>query len=194
MPLPCTRSPRAHPRGSSSWKALGLLVSVLWVSLSVGVFSCAGQREGRTGTPMKTSCPAAIELPTVEECSEEAMKISDELLRMCMLQQCGKIDITCSEWSRLECKEQSLTGSTLLAFTVMTYHGTLHSFIPVKETHWCENPASHECIVKAVVHEVAHSCGWDHREGRNVPGNDPEREAIPECQCVGANGKRKACG
>lgn len=142
---------------------------------------------------MKTSCPAAIGLPTVEECSEEAMKIGDELLRVCMLQQCGKINITCSEWSRLECKEQSLTGSTLLAFTVMIYHGTLHSFIPVKETHWCENPASHECIVKAVVHEVAHSCGWDHLEGRNVPGNDPEREAIPECQCVGANGERKAC-
>jgi hypothetical protein len=193
MPLPRKRSPSARPCGSIASRAYGQLVPILWASLFVGVLACASQQEVKPGTPMKTSCPSAIGLPTVEECTEEAMKITDELLRMCMLRQCNNIDITCSEWSRLECKEQGLTGSTLLAFTVMTYHGTLHSFIPVKETHWCENPASHECIVKAVVHEVAHSCGWDHREGRNVPGNDPEHEAIPECQCVGANGERKAC-
>ena len=142
---------------------------------------------------MKTSCSSAIELPTIEECREEATKISDELLRMCMLRQCQDIEITCSEWSRLECKEQTPPGGTLLAFTVMQYHGTLHSFYPVKETHWCEISSSHECIVKAVVHEVAHSCGWDHRQGKSVPGDDPERQPLPECQCVDERGVRKPC-
>lgn len=155
---------------------------------------CATSTPSQPGTAMKTSCPASIELPTVEECVKETAQISEELLRNCMRRQCRDITVTCSEWSRKRCKADSQEyGNAVLAFTLMTYHGTLHRFYPVKETYWCEEPASHGCIVKAVIHELAHSCGWDHGQGENVPGHDPEREPILECACVDENGARTSC-
>jgi hypothetical protein len=143
---------------------------------------------------MKTNCPPSIELPSVEECIEEAHKIDDELLMSCMRRQCRDITVTCSEWSRQQCKALTESpGSTLLAFTVTHWRGTLHRFYPVDETHWCEQSASRGCIVKAVIHELAHSCGWDHRQGHNVPGDDPKRQPPPECACADEEGARTSC-
>jgi len=170
---------------------------VLDVAVTLGalVYSgCATSMPRQPGTPMKTSCPASVELPTVEECLEEASKIDEELLMSCMRRQCRDITVTCSEWSRQKCKADSQRlGITVLAFTLTTWRGMHHRFYPVEETHWCEDPASRGCIVKAVIHELAHSCGWDHRQGHNVPGNDPELEPIPECACVDEDGAGKSC-
>jgi hypothetical protein len=143
---------------------------------------------------LKTSCPASIELPTVEECLEEADKIDDELLMSCMRRQCRDITVTCSERNREDCKKlRQRPGRTLLAFTVTHWRGTHHRFYPVEETKWCEEPASRECISKAVIHELAHSCGWDHLQGHNVPGNDPDSEPIPECACGDEKGVWMSC-
>jgi hypothetical protein len=144
---------------------------------------------------MKTSCPSAVALPSVEECLQEASALREELLRMCVRRQCRDITVTCSERSRAQCQEWSQgTRSTMLGFTLMTFHGTHHRFYPVEEIHWCEEPASRECILKAVIHELAHSCGWDHKQGWNVPGDDPPHKSIRECECVGKDGERTSCG
>jgi len=147
------------------------------------------------GTPMKTSCPASIELPTVEECVEAVSEITGELLGSCMRRQCHDITVSCGEWSRGRCQieNQRRPETSLLAFTLVRYHGTLHAFFPVQETHWCEEPASHGCVVKAVVHELAHSCGWDHKQGQNVPGNDAPEIPIAECACVNEKGEKTSC-
>lgn len=175
----------------------GLVVPGTALTLGVLVWSgCATTAPAArpAGTPMKTSCPASIELPTIEECLEEASRIDDELLMSCMRRQCRDLTVTCSEWSRQMCRSQGQRfGNTALGFTLTFWRGTPHRFYPVKETHWCEEPASHECIIKAVMHELAHSCGWNHRQGHNVPGNDPEREPPPECACVDENGARTSC-
>lgn len=143
---------------------------------------------------MKTSCPASVVLPTVEECIEETQKIDDELLMSCMRRQCHDITVTCSEWSRQKCKGLSRNaGDAVLAFTVTNWRGTLHRFYPVNQTHWCEEPASPGCITQALLHELAHSCGWDHGQGHNVPGNDPKRPPPCECACVDENGARTSC-
>jgi hypothetical protein len=42
----------------------------------------------------------------------------------------------------------------------------------VKEVYWCEEAAGADCRVSAMVHELAHSCGWEHREGKGVPANE----------------------
>jgi hypothetical protein len=143
---------------------------------------------------MKTSCPASIELPTVEECLEEATAITEELLMSCMRRQCQDITVTCGEWSRQKCKESKEDpDGALLALTFTSWEGTLHRFYPVKELHWCEEPASRECITKAVLHELAHSCGWDHGQGHNVPGDNPRREPLRECACADEGGARTSC-
>jgi hypothetical protein len=175
-----------------------LLWRALSAPLSLGLLpwlGCATPTPRQPGTPMKTSCPASIELPTVEECVEAASEIRGELLGSCVRQQCRDITVTCSEWSRSICKvgSQANPGLSILGFTLVTYHGTHHAFYPVKETHWCEEPASPECIAKAIIHELAHSCGWDHGQGQNVPGNNPPDKPILECACVDENGKRMPC-
>jgi hypothetical protein len=43
---------------------------------------------------------------------------------------------------------------------------------PLKEVNWCEQSASRECRARAMVHELAHSCGWKHYQGLGVPGDD----------------------
>lgn len=132
---------------------------------------------------MRTDCPSALDIPSVQECHEAAESISEELLRICVQGQCGNIQVKCSERTRLQCQEDNrIHGFTMLAYTPSPNHyGTLNYFFPIGETHWCEEPVSHECLIKALIHELAHSCGWEHRGGRNVPGNDPPRESIPEC-------------
>lgn len=169
------------------------------MTLSVALLVCGGCVSATpamrpAGTPMKTSCPASIELPSVEECIEEAVRIDDELLMSCMSRQCSTLTVTCGEWSRQKCREQSARASmAVLAFTYVPRPGMLNRFYPVKETHWCEDPASRECITQVVIHELAHSCGWDHGQGHNVPGNDPDNEPIPECACVDEKGTRTSC-
>lgn len=166
--------PIRHRGSSRGWAAstlapgLGLLV---WIA-------CAAPRP--PGKPMQTSCPPEIDLPSVEECSEEALKIKwDEQLRSCVLSQCGVIKVTCSEQTRLKCKElDKLRGGMTLAFTVRGLETAWYN--PVNETHWCEVSSSHECVVKAVIHELAHSCGWEHGRNPSVPGNE---ESTPPCEC-----------
>jgi hypothetical protein len=156
------------------------------------LLACATPRP--PGEPMKSTCPATIELPTVEECREAASVITNELLYSCVKRQCSDITVQCTEESRRRCKLYNSQGAgrTVLAYTLFTYYGTINQFFPVKETFWCEEPASRECIAKAVIHELAHSCGWHHGQGQNVPGND-ESAPIPECQCVMQNGDPKSC-
>lgn len=130
---------------------------------------------------MKSNCPSSVSLPTVEECLEAAMVISEELLRTCVRRQCSDISVRCGEETRLECKRMDSQSSDMtLGFTKFIHVGTNHRFFPTDETYWCEvGPLSQECVIKAITHELAHSCGWDHGQGHSVPGND---KPIPQCQ------------
>jgi hypothetical protein len=67
-------------------------------------------------------------------------------------------------------------GKTVLGFTYQPQFAS--PFFPVRETNWCEEPASRECRANAMVHELAHACGWRHRMGGGVPGDkgDLKRE------------------
>jgi hypothetical protein len=130
---------------------------------------------------MKSNCPANVRMPTIEECREAAMVISEELLKVCVRRQCSDIIVKCGEETRIECKSlDSQSSDTTLGFTKFIHVGTTHRFFPKDEMHWCEvGSLSQDCIVKAITHELAHSCGWDHGQGHDVPGNN---EPIPQCR------------
>jgi hypothetical protein len=130
---------------------------------------------------MKTTCPARIALPTIEECRQAALALSNEDLKACVIRQCGDITLRCDAETREQCKEQGKAKKeTLLAYVDAPYGSTTTSS-PVREAHWCEEPASFECILKVVLHELAHTCSWRHGQGGGVPG---DVKAIPECECV----------
>jgi hypothetical protein len=112
------------------------------------------------------------ELPTVEECLEGANAINpreNERLWSCVRQQCTRITIRCDQVVRKRCDDAHQRGDPIMGYTFQPM-GT-SPFFPAKETYWCEDSADPDCLTRAFVHELAHSCGWEHGMGQGVPGN-----------------------
>ncbi len=127
--------------------------------------ACAHQ-----GTPMHPTCR---ELPTVEECQAAAQVIAHPCLRECVEKQCAGIKVNCgSEEVQRSCRKQSSEGLMALGFVVRFSDKPTSCMSPSGEVNWCEQPASRDCRARAMVHELAHSCGWLHDQGLGVPGDD----------------------
>jgi hypothetical protein len=141
---------------------------------------------------MKANCSSTIPLPTVEECREAARVIGNEELRACVSEQCGDISLVCDEETRKICKAMGRAEQrTIMAYVVRLDSTSTSS--RVKEAHWCEESASFQCILKVVIHELAHSCGWHHGNGGGVPGNE-RTGVIPECECSPLKSGWVVCG
>ena len=63
-------------------------------SVLVVLLACATPRQ--PGTAMKSTCPPTVELPTVEECHEASVMLTDDVLRMCVQHQCRNSEVKCS--------------------------------------------------------------------------------------------------
>jgi hypothetical protein len=143
--------------------------ALLLAALGLLIWSGCGTPT-QPGTPMTSTCR---DLPTVEECRAGADAIKDERLWSCVRQQCTRITVNCGDMVRAECKRQSTAlGTTILGYTLIPNWTT--TFNPTKEIYWCEESVEHDCRIKALVHELAHSCGWRHRQGQGVPVNEGE--------------------
>jgi hypothetical protein len=155
--------PHAHPRRWLTNSGRGRGVSPRWVFLLW--CACA-----HPGTPMHPTCR---ELPTVEECREVAQVITHPCLRQCVEKQCAGIKVNCnSEEIQKNCKDQSSEGVSALGYVVRFSNRPTSCENPSHELNWCEQPSSRDCRAKAMVHELAHSCGWRHNQGLGVPGDD----------------------
>lgn len=118
------------------------------------------------GKPMNSGCR---ELPTVEECQLAAQSITHVELRQCVESQCSAIQINCgSKDIQEKCREKN--GA--LGYVERPSHVQPSFKQPLKDVNWCEEPASRDCRAKAMVHELAHSCGWHHGQGLGVPANN----------------------
>ena len=143
--------------GRLSWRRIFLLLS--W---TVG---CATPSV-LTGTPMKnTSCS---QLPTIEECQSAAAVIDNACVRQCVAAQCAGAQIDCGEYIQKKCQQLNEQRGARVGGFVVRSGQTCQK--PKFEIGWCELPMSRECRAKALVHELAHACGWSHGEGGNVPG------------------------
>jgi hypothetical protein len=121
------------------------------------------------GTPMSSTC---AEVPTVEECRAGADVITDERLWSCVKSQCTRIEVRCGVEIRKECRKRSVeAGGTIMGYALQK-QGLTYVYSPVKEVYWCEESSGEDCRVKAMIHELAHSCGWEHKEGMGVPANE----------------------
>ena len=116
--------------------------------------------------PMPSKCR---ELPDVDECQAVARKILDECLRDCVTIQCTGAKIRCDEIVSERCRKRKQEGAAVGGF-VEPKGQNCHQ--PSTEINWCELPQSRDCRAKAMVHELAHSCGWQHGDGKGVPGNN----------------------
>jgi hypothetical protein len=120
---------------------------------------------------MNSTCRA---LPTVEECIKATQSITQDCLRRCIELQCAGVQINCDEAARAKCKKDREEGILTLGYVWMNRTMTLEKTCknPRREINWCEWDVSRECRAKGMVHELAHTCGWNHDQGLGVPGND----------------------
>jgi hypothetical protein len=139
---------------------------VSWVGLSV--LGCATTNP-LSETPMSTSC---LEVPSVEECRTAAAVIEDTCLRQCVDMQCSGIKVTCDVDSQQRCRELNEGKKSRVGGYVTRKNQTCQQ--PKDEVAWCQLPMPRPCRAKAMVHELAHSCGWHHDDGGNVPGGTGE--------------------
>jgi hypothetical protein len=126
----------------------------------------------QSATPMHPTC---LELPVVEECLAASRVITDGCLRKCVELQCSGVKVNChSETIRKSCEEKTnrAEGSVALGYVDRFSDTPTSCDKPFLTVNWCEEPASRDCRAKAMVHELAHSCGWRHGQGFNVPGDN----------------------
>jgi hypothetical protein len=98
-----------------------------------------------------------------------------DCLRQCVQLQCTGVKINCgSAEIQKKCKDKSGEGIVALGYVVRFSDRPTSCSSPSNEVNWCEVPSSRDCRAKAMVHELAHSCGWHHDQGLGVPGNDGE--------------------
>lgn len=117
--------------------------------------------------------PTCRELPTVEECQAAARVITHACLRQCVELQCAGVKINCqSEEVQKRCRERNGEGIVALGYVVRFSDRPTSCENPSSEVNWCEEPVSRRCRAKAMVHELAHSCGWRHGQGHSVPADD----------------------
>ncbi|WP_141323142.1 RHS repeat-associated core domain-containing protein [Myxococcus sp. AB025B] len=100
--------------------------------------------------------------------------VKDKELFWCILRQIENAHVTCDIATQIRCgKRADLGGYAKL--------GTCAE--PTKEIHWCSRKMSPECQAKAMIHEMAHSCGWNHNLDPNDPGKGvPGENGVLECE------------
>lgn len=109
------------------------------------------------------------------ECRDLAAKITDGDLRRCVMAQCIAQDV------KLKCDAEAKKGCADLAKNPTNEKGKAGhgkggaatvGFLdkPEKEVDWCEMPVDLKCQTRMLVHELAHTCGWNHTSGVGVPG------------------------
>ena len=97
-------------------------------------------------------------------------------LRECVLRKIDAIRFTCNWGIQTECnKPDGKEKCTWLASAKLGNCGSTQGSL-----NWCNRRGlSDACVAEVLVHEAAHTCGWEHLKGGGVPGNDGHASA--EC-------------
>jgi len=120
------------------------------------------------GTVMPSSCR---HVPTIESCVWQAqIRITDQCLRDCVIAGCRGVRIDCTSLDTLEtCARPQSPGQRSGGFAAPIGHDCKS---PGDEVSWCDLAVGERCRAIMMVHELAHNCGWRHKGGKGVPGND----------------------
>lgn len=92
-------------------------------------------------------------------CNALSSIITDPDLRKCIQKRCDKGTIICKN----DCKSG-----------VAGYNRWYFGLFPSSDINICSNNLSNlmHLVGSVAIHEWAHSCGWDHFQGKGVPGNN----------------------
>lgn len=122
------------------------------------------------GTPMRGSADCRY-VPSVEDCQAVGERIEDLCLRTCVLHQCRRGRAVCGEVVQVQCVVLS-SAHPDDPTNAYVPEGPQTCEMPADEVNWCQVPHSPPCQAKIMVHELAHACGWHHKEGKGVPADE----------------------
>nr|WP_255203446.1 RHS repeat-associated core domain-containing protein [Myxococcus sp. AM011] len=98
--------------------------------------------------------------------------ISDKCLRDCVVKRVDSMRFQCAgDYFQEVCKDPARIAVGRLGESCNR---------PESKAAWCNRPCSDESAISAIVHEAAHNCGWNHTQGKNVPGNDGHITCTPK--------------
>ena len=125
------------------------------------------------GTPMR-SIGNCRYVPSVEDCQAAADRITDLCLRTCVLHLCRVGRPVCDKRTKLRCarRAQDLPNGEPGGWVADDRPRTCEQ--PKEEVNWCELPRSPPCQAQMMAHELAHACGWHHKDGNGVPADTGE--------------------
>jgi hypothetical protein len=113
-------------------------------------FTISGNCRGQDG---------AIQTAVSSACGNLGTTITDAELRSCIQQRCESAEIQCED-----CKDRNLLGYNNW-WWFLGWHKS-------STIHFCVNNIRNANLGDVAVHEWAHSCCWNHGDGKGVPGND----------------------
>lgn len=87
--------------------------------------------------------------------------------KQCVKDQIRDVKVTCNENTTIECKKPASEGRERAAY--VTDLGRCGA--PTDRIFWCNRKMTADQAAKVLVHEAAHTCGWDHCQGKGVPDN-----------------------
>ncbi|MHB8742699.1 MAG: RHS repeat-associated core domain-containing protein [Sulfuricaulis sp.] len=106
-----------------------------------------------------------------------ASKISDKDLRDCVRGQCRHSRVTCSNCPKKSCKQPN--GSTYSPGVPNGYDQGPGGGVTVCLNSGVQNNG--DWWGAAAIHEFAHKCGWNHGDGKGVPGDPgPPGPSVPD--------------
>ena len=110
------------------------------------------------------------------QCMTQANSVTDSKLKACVKSKCYGKD------TKLDCSPERKKES---CFEFTDKHGKKRRRIGEagegdSEIGWCEEPMNEDCQAKLLVHELAHTCGWDHEPGKGVPSSKEIQQCMPK--------------
>lgn len=148
----------------------GALGAAVTTSLAVGLagLTCAAPR------PMTSQ--GCEHIPDVNDCIFIARFITDSCLRECVIKQCVAGRLLCNEDTANYCAWRRDAGKQVGGYVPPRDQSCKEALDEVK---WCDLDVSSSCKAHQVVHELAHACGWHHKDGFNVPGDEGDLSCRP---------------
>jgi hypothetical protein len=111
-------------------------------------------------------------MPTVEDCqSAAASLITDQCLRDCVIGQCRRGQVVCGAEVVARCSEIAVETAPYPPAGYVTPESQTCE-MPKNYIAWCQLEQSPRCQELTMVHERAYACGWHHKGGKGVPGDD----------------------
>jgi len=141
-----------------------------WIATTTAAAALAGLT---CAAPRPMNSEGCGRIPDVNDCIFIAGFITDRCLSECVVRQCAAGHLRCDQEAAMHCSRRADGGHRVGGFVPKGDRSCKEASNEVK---WCDLDVTSSCKAQMAVHEIAHACGWHHRDGFNVPGDQGDFE------------------